>query len=66
MVHCGLVSKQCWIRKSILHLSFVLLLRKANGPRTAMANWTAELKRLAFFCFDVIFENKTFISGGRL
>ena len=34
--------------------------------RRAMANCTAERKCLAFFCFDVLFESKTFISGGRL
>ena len=31
-----------------------------------MVNWTAELKRFAFFCFDVLVESKTFVSGGRL
>ena len=39
--------------------------RAVSCPRRAMANWTAELKRLVFFCFDVLFESKTFISGGR-
>ena len=40
--------------------------RAVSSPRRAMANLTAELRCLAFFCFDVLFESKTLISGGRL
>ena len=40
--------------------------RAVSCPRRATANWTAELERLTFFCFDVLFESKTFVSGRRL
>ena len=58
-VHCGLVFKQCWIRKSILHLLFVLTFTRGERSRVpGAALQTGQLSLNVWRSFVLMFFSK--------